>query len=277
LPDTVEFTDAEIADASDTWDELMPDYAGLLDADYIPEDDGAKAAGVYRVGAGTQRFGNVLVYGARRPLAEGENPWEYDAGSRRYRDKRTGRWLSHNRMIAMRDDYVAAYETRVAGLAERVMSGDMTLQQWERGMRAELKSLHIGQYELGRGGRKAMTQSDWGRLGAEMRKQYGYLNGFASEVATGSLSPAQVAARSQLYVEASTASYERGRAAAHRLVLPAYPGDGSTQCRVNCKCHWRITEDQTKWDCYWTLGQAEHCEDCVTRSQTWAPYTYPKL
>jgi len=277
LPDTVEFTDAEIADASDTWDELMPDYAGLLDADYIPEDDGAKSAGVYRVGAGTQRFGNVLTYGARRPLAEGENPWEYDAGSRRYRDKRTGRWLSHNRMIAMRDDYVAAYETRVAGLAERVMSGDMTLQQWERGMRTELKSLHIGQYELGRGGRKAMTQSDWGRLGAEMRKQYGYLNGFASEVATGSLSPAQVATRSQLYVEASTASYERGRAAAHRLVLPAYPGDGSTQCRVNCKCHWRITEDQTKWDCYWTLGQAEHCEDCVTRSQTWAPYTYPKL
>lgn len=277
LPDTVEFTDAEIEDASDVWDELMPDYAGLLDADYLPEEDEERAAGVLRIGATPRRIGNVIVYGTRRPLAEGENPWEYEAASRRYRDKRTGRWLSHTRMIEMRDDYVTAYQSRVTGLAERVMSGDMTLQQWERGMRRELKSLHIGQYELGRGGRKAMTQADWGRLGAEMRRQYEHLRGFAADIAAGNLSPAQVAARSQLYLEASTASYERGRAAAHRLVLPAYPGDGSTQCRVNCKCTWRITEDETAWNCYWTLGQAEHCEDCVTRSQTWAPYIYPKV
>ena len=277
LPDTVEFTDAEIEDASDVWDELMPDYAGLLDADYLPDEDEERAAGVYRIGSTPRRLGNVTyVAGARRQLAEGENPWEYEAASRRYRDKRTGRWLSHTRMIELRDDYVTAYQSRVTGLAERVMSGDMTLQQWERGMRRELKSLHIGQYELGRGGRKAMTQSDWGRLGAEMRRQYEYLGNFVTEIAAGNLSPAQVAARSQLYLEASTASYERGRAAAHNLVLPAYPGDGGTRCLVNCRCHWRISETEEAWNCFWTLGNAEHCEDCVTRSQTWAPYSYPK-
>jgi hypothetical protein len=179
-------------------------------------------------------------------------------------------------MISLRDDFVTANHAWVQEHAARLSQGDITLQQWERQLRAHLKNLHGAQYELGRGGRRAMTQSDWGRLGAEMRKQYGYLDGFAAEIATGGLSPAEIASRSQLYVEASTASYERGRAASHRLVLPAYPGDGSTQCRVNCKCHWRITEVEDAWDCYWTLGQAEHCEDCVTRSQTWAPYTYPK-
>ena len=122
-----------------------------------------------------------------------------------------------------------------------------------------------------------MTQADWGRLGAEVRKQYEHVGGSAGEIAAGNLSPAQVAARSQLYTQAATASYERGRAAAHRLVLPAYPGDGSTQCRVNCKCHWRIVEDETAWNCYWTLGKAEHCEDCVAREATWAPYVYPKV
>ena len=260
IPDVVEWTDAEIQEASDIWDELMPDYAGLLDADYVPEDDSAAKA---------QR-------GVRRKLEPGENPWEYVEGAKRYRDKVTGRWLSQSRMVAMRDDYVTAYQSRIATLADRVMSGDMTLQQWERGMRREMKALHTGQYELGRGGRKAMTKTDWSSLGGTMKAQYTHLSSFTADIAAGKLSPAQVSARSQLYVNAATVSYERGRAAGHKLVLPGYPGDGKTVCRANCKCFWDIREREDAWDCYWTLGQAEHCEDCLSRSATWAPYTYPK-
>ena len=270
MPDEVTITDGEIDDALELWDELMPDYAGLLDAEVIEEERGVRV-----IGAAPQRLGNVVYYG-RRPRGETENPWQYEAKSRRYRDTRTGRFISSNQMIGLRDDFTDANGAWFREHAARLTNGEIDLQQWERQARGRLKSIHIDQYTLGRGARKSMTQADWGRVGHALRDQYAYLNQFAGEIATGTLTPAGIAARSTLYVEASTASYERGRAAAHNLVLPAYPGDGSTQCRVNCKCTWRITENEDAWDCYWTLGQAEHCEDCVTRSQTWAPYTYPK-
>jgi hypothetical protein len=179
-------------------------------------------------------------------------------------------------MVDLRDDYVTAHRTWFQEQAQRLTNGDITLQQWERQFRQRLKVIHGSQYEMGRGGSHAMTQADWGRVGAELRQQYQYLNRFVAEVAEGTVSPATIASRSALYVEASTASYERGRAAGHNLVLPAYPGDGGTRCVTNCRCHWRITEGEDAWNCYWTLGQAEHCVDCVQRSQTWAPYTYPK-
>jgi hypothetical protein len=179
-------------------------------------------------------------------------------------------------MVDLRDDYVTAHRAWFQEQAQRLTNGDINLQQWERQFRQRLKVIHGSQYEMGRGGSQVMTQADWGRVGAELRKQYQYLNRFVAEVAEGTVSPATIASRSALYVEASTASYERGRAAAHNLVLPAYPGDGGTRCVTNCRCHWRITEAEDAWNCYWTLGQAEHCADCVQRSQTWAPYTYPK-
>lgn len=286
LPDVVTISDGEIDDALELWDELMPDYAGLLDAEVIEEEtaaEGRKVAGVHQVGTTPQRLGSVTYYGSgldgnhtRRRLPPDENPWQYDAKSRRYRDTRTGRFLNNNQMIRLRDEFTDANRVWFQEHAGRLNAGEIDLQQWERQARARLKSIHVDQYTLGRGARGSMTQADWGRVGHALRDQYAYLNGFAQEIATGTLSPATIAARSTLYVEASTASYERGRAAAHNLVLPAYPGDGSTQCRVNCKCTWRITENEDAWDCYWTLGNAEHCEDCVTRSQTWAPYTYPK-
>jgi len=42
-------------------------------------------------------------------------------------------------------------------------------------------------------------------------------------------------------------------------------------------CSWDIQEvvdeEGTKagWDCFWTLGMAEHCEDCVENSHKWNP------
>lgn len=270
LPDEVTITDGEIEDALELWDELMPDYAGLLDAEVIEEERGVRV-----IGGAPQRIGGITYYG-RRPRGETENPWQYEKTTHRYRDTRTGRFLSNSQMVDLRDDFTEANRAWFVEHAGRLNAGEIDLQQWERQARARLKSIHIDQYTLGRGARKSMTQADWGRVGHALRDQYAYLNQFAGEIATGTLTPAGIAARSTLYVEASTASYERGRAAARNLVLPAYPGDGSTACRVNCKCTWRITESEDAWDCYWTLGNAEHCEDCVQRSQTWAPYTYPK-
>lgn len=144
-------------------------------------------------------------------------------------------------------------------------------------MREALRDTYSAAYMAGRGGRNAMTPSDWGKLGAMLKEQYKFLNDFAAEVAAGQLSEQQIAARAALYFNSATQATERGRSAARGLTLPAYPGDGSTECRSNCKCRLDIEETSTEWRVYWRLGAAEkHCTTCPERAATWAPLVVPK-
>jgi hypothetical protein len=45
---------------------------------------------------------------------------------------------------------------------------------------------------------------------------------------------------------------------------------------TNCQCRWEIVDRGDHWDCYWRLGIAEHCPDCVERARNWNPLTIPK-
>lgn len=59
--------------------------------------------------------------------------------------------------------------------------------------------------------------------------------------------------------------------------LPAYPRDGSTVCRVHCRCEWRIKKvSAVYYEATWKLGQAEHCPDCIERAKVWSPISIIK-
>jgi hypothetical protein len=179
-------------------------------------------------------------------------------------------------MIRLRDQFAAAMESRGKASTERLAEGTRTLQQWEAEQRKALKTAYIDQYVMGRGGRGQMTQSDWGRLGSLLKSQYQYLQGFAADLASGALTPAQATARASLYYASSTQAFEAGHGAAWGISLPAYPGDGSTPCKARCACKWSIAETETATEASWLLGAAEHCEVCVGRAAEWAPLTFPK-
>jgi len=177
----------------------------------------------------------------------------------------------------IRDRFVNQDLRGVNNLATSVASGEIRTSAWVQGMRQEIKESYISQYLLAKGGVQNMTPEDWGRLGGLLKNQYQYLNGFAQELNAGQMSEAQIRQRAELYIKSSRQAYERGRVASLQMpALPAYPGDGSTQCVTNCQCHWEITETSDEWRAYWTLGAAEHCPDCVQRSKDWAPYTMNK-
>jgi len=193
----------------------------------------------------------------------------------RIRGEKTERTVTPTDTI--RDRFVNQSLPGVNGLAGSVASGSLSTPQWVTGMREEIKRSYISQYLLGKGGVQNMTQADWGRLGGLLQNQYRYLDGFAQDINAGTMSEAQIKQRAELYINSSRQAYERGRVASLEMpALPAYPGDGSTQCVTNCQCHWEITETSDEWRAYWTLGSAEHCPDCVDRSKTWAPYTMSK-
>lgn len=203
--------------------------------------------------------------------------WTWDAKTRRYRSP-TGRFVGQRQMLVLRDKFAESVKLQARTLTDSLASGSDALGPWMTKMRDLIKRSYIDQYVLARGGRNAMTKSDWGRVGRQIQSQYKYLQAFAEDAAAGKMSAKQMGARAEMYLESSTQAFERGKAASYSLdlELPAYPGDGSTDCLSNCKCHWQISEHDDHWEATWKLGAADHCGTCVSRSASWAPLIVEK-
>lgn len=203
-------------------------------------------------------------------MTQPNEPFYWDDRVNRYR--RAGRFIKVKDLLEHRDTFLGRRMDVVNDLAEQLANDQINVQQWVLQMRQEIKRAYMAEYELGIGGRNMMTQADFGRVGGMLKNQYNYLNGFAEDIQQGKLSVAQIQMRGRMYVDSATQSFERANAIARGLPsLPAYPGDGQTVCRSNCKCNWRIEPVEFGWNCYWELGAAEHCPDCVANASRWNP------
>lgn len=289
VPAEVNLTDGDIRRAINAWDECMPDYAGLLEATVIGQEDWDEEADRLLRSKGYRPLGLRSMSAAQKSAAlhdEGlrtygdDSPWEWDQPSKRYRNRDTGRYMGSRQMLPLRDEFIDAQKGAVSDLVDRLADGEITTNRFVEEMRGLIKTSFIDEYALAHGGRHNLTSRDFGIVGQMCRGQYGYLNAFAEQINAGELSPAQIRARGRLYIEAASQAYERAAAEVRGIRgphgLPAYPGDGSTVCRTNCKCTWEFAETETDWECTWTLHPAEHCADCLERAARWAPYVAPK-
>lgn len=196
-------------------------------------------------------------------------PYTFNPETGRYRDTDTGRFVKHVDVIRLVEQSLKSSENVGATLSGLAGQGALSGKDFESFMRSELKGEYIRQYLAGIGGRAQMTKSDWSSIGGMLKEQYGYLKGFAAEVAAGSLSEEQIAARSAMYINSAREAFERAK---ERTVVKAgydleawrlgfvrtehcddcvgyeamswqpvgtfpYPGDGSTVCLTNCKCY----------------------------------------
>jgi hypothetical protein len=103
-------------------------------------------------------------------------------------------------------DHVAKESAR---LAKSLKAGNVSLPEFELAMRELLKSAHIVSASVGKGGRALMTQADWGRVGAKIRWQYGYLNTFARKIERGLVSDAATVSRARSYASSIFVSFSR--------------------------------------------------------------------
>lgn len=140
--------------------------------------------------------------------------FSFDTGSARYRNTATGRYVSNSQITGLRDAFADRVMGRTDGVVSRLVSGDITISDFESAMRQHVRDVHLAEYTLGRGGRAVMTQADYGRTGYYLRDQYGYLRKFRDEIAAGNLTDEQIKARARLYTEDAIGAFERGRLAA---------------------------------------------------------------
>lgn len=68
-------------------------------------------------------------------------------------------------------------------LSAQLKAGEITLPQWQSGMRDFVRDEYNTAMILQRGGVENVTQSDWGYSGSQIKKQYAYLDNFAADVA----------------------------------------------------------------------------------------------
>jgi hypothetical protein len=158
---------------------------------------------------------------------------------------------------------------------------------WERAMIKALAEYHQAAAVIA-GQSLADAQEDaYKQLSATIGLQLGYLRDFANQMrqsasdgqlgiavespAAGYQSPAQIAARAQMYAGALRGTYFA--AATYGLPLPAMPCEG-TLCHSNCKCSWEIIEIDDAagdYDAYWRRGAKDSCQTCRIRESEWSP------
>jgi hypothetical protein len=141
-------------------------------------------------------------------------------------------------------------------------------------MRALIQTTFTTAALLGRGGVNAMTPQDVGPISAAIMHQYDYLGKLKGQIERGEVRATALPSRAALYLHAASQAFERGRAQAFGLDLPAYPGDGQSSCGSRCRCAWEIEETPQAFRATWSLGGNEDdqtCEECLDNAARWSP------
>ena len=244
---------ATLDNAIAVFDELFEEYEAMLRASVV----------------------NMAVTDVLDTVSQGD--WEWNQNTHRYRNTATDRIITENTLIGLRDTMIESWRGRVQDLADDLVTGKLTIQEWTLAMRREVSNIFSSEYLLAKGGRNAMFQADLDAIQEMLTTQYTFLQNFAEDVRAGELSQAQIAARSELYLDSSTQAHERGKAGRHGLVLPYYPGDGSQICGARCRCRWDIEETDDEFLCTWLLNHAKkHCDTCLSNAANNKPLVIPK-
>lgn len=120
----------------------------------------------------------------------------------RFYDVDTGRFVSRDTIRLAVDDVIADATKRIKEVSEQLRSGEINLTDWQAAVRDEIKSSLLNAEALARGGRQ-LTQSDYGRVGAEVRAQYRYLDRFTQQIREGLPLDGRFLSRAAMYANAA--------------------------------------------------------------------------
>lgn len=160
--------------------------------------------------------------------------------------------------------------------AQEYIDGKISLLDFHLMLKNLIKRQNAMMVFAGTGAEKPadVLPKQWLVLGNEIRKQFNYLAEFVRQLNESQISEGEIFNRVDLYMESAGASFWRS---VSPVELPAYPKDGTTQCLSNCGCHWVFDYVMDSFGnhvavlAYWTLGELEHCPDCVQRHDEWNP------
>lgn len=191
--------------------------------------------------------------------------YQWSVSRRRYVYKQTGRAVPEKIVRQHLQTAVDSSKDKLGKLTQRLVDGKIDVPAWATAMRDEIRAAHRVAAMLANGGK--LDAKAAGRLGAELKKQYKFLDAFARQIENGEIPLGKRSvARARLYAQAVMTTYEkavlaREKAAGTELyrlrLAPAehcseclidsakgfVPIDtladiGARECLINCRCSW---------------------------------------
>ena len=180
IEDEAQITDDDIADATAWVAENVPALADLLDAETVKRKaDDYETKASYRWNPRTRRY-----IGAN------------------------GRMVPKAAVDAAMDAAVDVGRAEMAGYADALIAGDMSLPAYQVAMEASIKRMHLAAVATTRGGWANLTPSERGKAARAIREQYQYLNKSCLAFANGDREVnGRVRATSQMYASSARAAY----------------------------------------------------------------------
>lgn len=171
----------------------------------------------------------------------------WDPSTGRYRDAK-GHFVPRELVRKSLDRIAAASGQRMRVMGQQLAKGSVEIADFHIAMRAEVKSALINNGAAAKGGYAQLTQSDYGRIGNEVKRHYTALDRFVQELYAGTVAPNTKGflARIQLYFNTARTFY-------YKLDREAQEAAGMTEERN-------------------LLHPAEHCAECLAMSDMgWVP------
>ena len=132
---------------------------------------------------------------------------QFDPKSYKYRNVETGQYVSNNEVQRVITGEVNRLSVRLKGHARLLVSGKIDIAEFQTRAALSLKESHLRNAIVGAGGKSNVSSIVYGKVGAELKKQYGYLSGFGEAIAVGELSERQIIARAASYAASSRTSF----------------------------------------------------------------------
>lgn len=191
--------------------------------------------------------------------------WTFDPRVGAYRDP-AGQARDLAAVRRAFDLRVEASRETMRGHARDLAAGRIDAKAFEQRMRDDIRRIHVEGRVLGVGGREMATARDYGRTGAEIKKEYRYLSGFVRDIEDGRHTPAGIEARASKYAganaiqefeagrlgvmteagytqarrvavnDAGTCDTCRAHAARGWVALEAVAPIGDDECQASCRC-----------------------------------------
>lgn len=135
------------------------------------------------------------------------SPYRWNERAGRYINS-AGRFVTRAEIRSALDGAIQSAQGTIRSLAEQLRTGQISLAEWQISMAQEIKSAHLASAAVARGGFAQLTQSDLGRAGQLIRRQYEYLGNFARQIERGEVVlDGRFLNRAALYGEAPRATY----------------------------------------------------------------------
>ena len=106
----------------------------------------------------------------------------YSKSTGNYRYKSTGNAVPPERVNGWIDKAADTLKDNLARIAQQHREGKINLSEWVIQTGEELRNAHRAVTIIAMGGKQNMQQSDWGFVGAVIRRELQYLNNFANTI-----------------------------------------------------------------------------------------------